>query len=76
MTSSPPLVEAVGLFKDLGGRRVVDDVGLSVAQGACVALIGPNGAGKSTLINQLHGALRPDAGRVLFDGADITALPP
>jgi phosphonate transport system ATP-binding protein len=73
VTSSPPLVEAVGLFKDLGGRRVVDDVGLSVAQGACVALIGPNGAGKSTLLRLLVRLIEPDSGTIRLHGRDMRA---
>lgn len=74
--SAQPLLRVDGLAKRFGGVAASDGVSLDVATGEFHALIGPNGAGKSTLINQLHGALRPDAGRVLFDGADITALPP
>jgi branched-chain amino acid transport system ATP-binding protein len=74
--TAPALLRVDGLAKRFGGVAASDGVSLDVAQGEFHALIGPNGAGKSTLINQLHGALRPDAGRVLFDGADITALPP
>lgn len=74
--SGQSLLRVDGLAKRFGGVAASDGVSLDVADGEFHALIGPNGAGKSTLINQLHGALRPDAGRVLFDGADITALPP
>lgn len=74
--TAPALLRVDGLAKRFGGVAASDGVSLDVAEGEFHALIGPNGAGKSTLINQLHGALRPDAGRVLFDGADITALPP
>jgi len=51
------------------------DISLSVEEGEIVAIIGPNGAGKSTLITQLAGEIRPDSGRILFDGADISGEP-
>lgn len=63
------------LRKRFGALTVTDDVSLTVAPGEVHALIGPNGAGKTTLIAQLSGALAPDAGRILLDGRDITALP-
>jgi branched-chain amino acid transport system ATP-binding protein len=64
-----------GLTRDFGGFRAVAEVTIGLAQGARHAVIGPNGAGKTTLVNLLTGALRPSAGRVLLDGADVTALP-
>jgi len=67
-------VEQVG--KSFGGVRAVADVSFSVAAGERVAIIGPNGAGKSTCFNMLNGQLRPDSGRVLLDGRDVTAMPP
>ena len=63
-----------GLTKNFGGLRVTDKVALDVRPGELHAIIGPNGAGKSTLINQICGALRPDAGRILFCGEDVTRL--
>jgi len=69
------LLSARGLIHRFGALLATDDVSLDVATGSIHALIGPNGAGKSTLINQLSGALRPDAGQVIFDGHDVTALP-
>jgi branched-chain amino acid transport system ATP-binding protein len=57
-----------------GGLRAVDGVSLQVTPGARHALIGPNGAGKTTLINLLSGTMAPDAGRIMLEGADITAL--
>ena len=63
-----------GLQKAFGGLVVTDDLALSVASGEIHALIGPNGAGKTTALAQLSGELRPDAGTVWLDGADITDL--
>ena len=63
------------LAKNFGGLRVTDEVTLDVRPGELHAVIGPNGAGKTTLINQVSGLLAPDAGRILFGGEDITALP-
>jgi branched-chain amino acid transport system ATP-binding protein len=64
------------LRKRFGGLAVTDDVSLAVAPRGIHAVIGPNGAGKTTLIHQVSGTLRPDAGRILFDGQDVTPLPP
>ena len=64
-----------GLVKNYGALRVTDDVSIDIRAGELHAVIGPNGAGKTTLINQLSGELRPDTGRILFDGQDCTALP-
>jgi len=64
------------LQKRFGGLTVTDRLSLSLVPGELHALIGPNGAGKTTLINQLAGEIAPNAGRILFDGVDITHLPP
>ncbi|XAH26077.1 ABC transporter ATP-binding protein [Xylophilus sp. GW821-FHT01B05] len=69
------LLQIDGLVKRFGGLTATDHAHLAVRQGEVHALIGPNGAGKTTLIHQLSGALAPDAGRIVFDGQDITALP-
>ena len=70
------VLEVDGLHRSFGGVQAVAGVGFAVAAGQMLALIGPNGAGKSTLFNMLNGQLRPDAGRVLLRGRDITGLPP
>jgi len=70
-----PLLQVRGLRKRFGGLVATDGVDLDVAAGETVAVIGPNGAGKTTLIAQLSGDLAPDAGRIRFAGADVTALP-
>ena len=73
--AAQPLLKVDGLRKHFGGVRATDDVNLDVITGETHAIIGPNGAGKTTLIAQLSGLLTPDAGRVIFDGHDITRLP-
>ena len=60
--------------KRFGALHVTRDVSLNLAPGARHALIGPNGAGKSTLVHQVTGVLRPDSGRVLLGGEDVTQL--
>ncbi len=59
-----------------GALRAVDGVSISIPRGQRRAIIGPNGAGKTTLFNAASGVVRPTAGRILFDGRDITRLPP
>jgi ABC-type branched-subunit amino acid transport system ATPase component len=68
-------LETQGLLKQFGGLKVTRDLSLKIAQGARHALIGPNGAGKTTVINLLTGVLRPDGGKILLEGNDITGLP-
>jgi putative spermidine/putrescine transport system ATP-binding protein len=65
-----------GLTRSFGGARVVDGIDLSVARGSFVALLGPSGCGKTTTLRMVAGLERPEAGRVLVDGQDVTALPP
>jgi branched-chain amino acid transport system ATP-binding protein len=67
-----PLLRVEGLTKRFGALVVTDDLRFDLDEGRLVALIGPNGAGKTTLIDQLSGAARPDAGRIVFDGLDIS----
>lgn len=69
------ILQAADLRKSYRGRRVVDDVSLEIRQGEVVGLLGPNGAGKTTTFYILVGLSRPDYGRVLLDGEDITDLP-
>src|ERR1700687_3206701 len=68
-------LQAAELRKAYRGRKVVDDVTLEIRQGEVVGLLGPNGAGKTTTFYILVGLARPDYGRVLLDGEDITDLP-
>ena len=67
--------QAADLRKSYRGRKVVDNVSLEIRQGEVVGLLGPNGAGKTTTFYILVGLTRPDYGRVLLDGEDITDLP-
>jgi ABC-type branched-subunit amino acid transport system ATPase component/ABC-type branched-subunit amino acid transport system permease subunit len=69
------VLQAVGLSRDFGGVHAVADVGFGIRPGTLTGLIGPNGAGKSTLMGLLAGTERPSAGRVIYQGEDITAMP-
>ena len=69
------MLEVRGLTKSFGALRATDGIDFDVREGETHAVIGPNGAGKTTFIGQLAGNLRPDAGRIVFCGEDITALP-
>jgi len=64
------------LLCEFGGLRAVDRCSLDVRPGTITGLIGPNGAGKTTLFNIITGFIRPNSGRVYFEGCDITNLPP
>jgi len=68
-------LQAVELSKSYRGRKVVDNVELEIGQGEIVGLLGPNGAGKTTTFYILVGLARPDSGRVLLNGDEITDLP-
>jgi branched-chain amino acid transport system ATP-binding protein len=68
-------LETRQLAKQFGALRVTRDLSLRIERGARHALIGPNGAGKTTVINLLTGVLKPDSGRILLEGNDITDLP-
>jgi ABC-type branched-subunit amino acid transport system ATPase component len=67
-------LQVQGLNRSFGALHVTRDVNLTLQRGARHALIGPNGAGKTTLVNLITGVLKPSAGRVLLEGADITHL--
>jgi branched-chain amino acid transport system ATP-binding protein len=64
------------LKKYFGSVHAVDNVNISIKEGEIISVVGPNGAGKTTLINILSGVLKPDSGKVIFLGRNITGLPP
>lgn len=68
------ILRATEITKRFSGINALDNVSLEVHAGELVALIGPNGAGKTTLFNCLSGLLRPDGGRVVFDGHDLGSM--
>ena len=70
------VLEAVSVTKAFGGLTAVDDVAFSVPERSIVSIIGPNGAGKTTFFNMLTGLYRPTAGRIFFEGRDITTSRP
>ena len=70
------MLELKSVSKAFGMIVVASDIDLSLARGEALGIIGPNGAGKSTLFNLITGMLRPDRGRILLEGRDITGLPP
>ncbi len=73
---SASLLSLQGVSRSFGGLKAVQNVSLEVPAGSLTALIGPNGAGKTTLFALMSGFLVPDAGRVVFNGSDITGRPP
>jgi len=70
-----PALETVGLVKSFHGRRVVDQISLTVGRGEIVGLLGPNGAGKTTTFYLVVGLAKPEEGQILCEGVDITRLP-
>ena len=75
MSGAGPLLEGRALRKSYRGRRVVNDVTVTVGGGEVVGLLGPNGAGKTTTFSMVVGLVTPDAGAVVLDGEDVTTLP-
>ena len=70
------MLELRGVSKAFGAIVVAERIDLALSAGEALGVIGPNGAGKSTLFNLITGMLRPDSGRVILDGLDITDLAP
>jgi branched-chain amino acid transport system ATP-binding protein len=76
MDANDIILETKNVVKKFGELRAVDGVSISVERERITLLIGPNGSGKTTLVNVISGYYKPDAGRVYFEGRDITGLPP
>jgi branched-chain amino acid transport system ATP-binding protein len=72
---SPPALETRGLRTSFGALTVANAIDFRLDRGARHALIGPNGAGKTSFVEMVSGALRPNAGHILLDGSEVTALP-
>jgi branched-chain amino acid transport system ATP-binding protein len=70
------ILTAQQVRKEFGGLVAVNDVDFAIPEKAIVSLIGPNGAGKTTFFNMLTGVYKPTAGRIVFDGTDVTGKPP
>ena len=70
------LLVAEQVRKEFGGLVATNDVDFTIPRGSVVSLIGPNGAGKTTFFNMLTGVYKPTAGRIVFDGEDVTGKPP
>ena len=68
-------LSVVSIAKSYDKRNVLSDVSLSVGRGEVVGLLGPNGAGKTTCFYSIMGLVKPDSGRIMLDGEDITGLP-
>lgn len=75
-TTSHAGLRLVGLTKILGGRTIVDDLQLDIADGELISLLGPSGCGKTTTLRMIAGFLAPDEGRIEVAGHDVTALGP
>src|SRR5690606_32154360 len=76
---APPIpqsrLEVVSIAKSYDKRAVLTDISLTVGRGEVLGLLGPNGAGKTTCFYSIMGLVRPDSGRILMDGVDVTKLP-
>jgi branched-chain amino acid transport system ATP-binding protein len=75
-TAAQPILETHNLHVDFGGVAAVNGIDFSMTRREIRAVIGPNGAGKTTFFNALSGVVRPSAGKILFEGIDITGLSP
>ena len=69
------MLQVTGISKSYGAQPVLNDISFTLNTGEHVGLVGPNGAGKTTTFYMIVGLIRPDAGHITLDGADISALP-
>ena len=75
-TENKIVLEMQNVEKNFGGVRAIDNFSVKIEHGKIHGLIGPNGAGKTTIFNNLTGIYKPDAGKIIFDGTDITGTAP
>ena len=73
---SQPLIDLIHISKSYDGDLILDDLNLSVKENSFVTLLGPSGCGKTTTLRIIGGFETPDTGNVIFNGEDITTLPP
>ena len=71
-----PVLKTENLNRSFGGLKAVANLGVEIEKGSLAGLIGPNGAGKTTTFNLLTGIIKPDSGKIIFNGRDIAGLPP
>ena len=70
------LLQISGLCKNFGGLKAVDEISFTLAAGELLGVIGPNGSGKTTLVNLITGFVKPNRGKIVYNGEDITGKPP
>ena len=76
MSGQNPILEMQNVEKHFGGVRAIDNFSLQVMPGMIYGLIGPNGAGKTTIFNTITGIYKADAGKIFFEGKEITNIKP
>ena len=76
MAASDKIIEIRHLSKTLGNKKVLDDITIEIRRGEFVTFLGPSGCGKTTTLRLIAGFLAPDEGEILFEGKDISGIPP
>ncbi len=72
----PPILETISLYKNFDGVVAANNINVKIEEGEIVGIIGANGAGKTTFVNMITGYLKPSGGKILYNGRNITGLPP
>ena len=70
-----PLIELKNISLSYGNRQILDNISFSINQGEILGMLGPNGVGKSTIFNLITGLIKPDYGKILINGHDVTSYP-
>jgi len=76
MKETAPFLSVTNLTKQFGGVKAIDSVSFDLKKGEILGVIGPNGSGKTTLVNLITGFVKPDSGKILYQGKDITGMMP